>query len=93
MLGMKVMLALAATGLAVAIGGILYGVVTVGVPYPDPTPAQAAAERANLAIVEWAMVGGGLLLLCGVVGMTIRVAGRLLWPAEGSSQEDALAGR
>jgi len=39
-------------GTVVAIGGLLYGVLTVGVPYPDPTPAQAAAERANLAISD-----------------------------------------
>ncbi len=48
-------------GAVVAIGGVFYGVVTVGVPSHDATPAQASAEKAHLAIFSWAL-GVGLVV-------------------------------
>ncbi len=67
-------------GLFVAAGGLLYGVLMVGVPYPDPTPAQAAAEGANLAISSWMMASGSVVLLVGVAGMGALGVARLLRP-------------
>jgi hypothetical protein len=43
--GMAKMSVLAGIGLAMAIAGFVYGVVAVGVPTQDPTPAQAAADH------------------------------------------------
>ncbi len=74
------MISIAATGFVLTLAGFLYGVLTVGVPYPDPTPAQAAAERSNLAISDWAMAGGGIMLLAGIAGVGILGVTRLLWP-------------
>jgi len=77
---MKMMLAIAGAGLVIALGGLAYGVLTVGVPYQDPTAAQAAAERMNVAISGWAMGGGILMLLAACGGLVIIGLGRLVWP-------------
>ena len=77
---MKMMLAIAGAGLVIAFGGLLHGVLTVGVPYQDPTAAQAAAERMNVAISDWAMGVGILMLLAAGGGLVILGLGRLLWP-------------
>lgn len=74
---MKTMLAIAGAGLVIALGGWAYGVVTVGVPLQDPTAAQAAAERANVATSAWVMGGGALTVLAGIVGIAILGLGRL----------------
>jgi hypothetical protein len=42
---MAKMFVIAGIGLAMAIAGFVYGVVAVGVPTQDPTPAQAAADH------------------------------------------------
>jgi len=75
---MKTMFAIAGIGLVIALAGVAYGALTVGVPYPDPTPAQAAAERAYLAISARAMGGGVILMLAGVGGLAMLGLGRLL---------------
>jgi hypothetical protein len=75
---MKWMIVTAVVGLFMAAGGLFYGVLTVGVPYPDPTPAQAVAERSNLAISSWMMAGGTFVLLAGVAGMVCLGVARLL---------------
>jgi len=54
-------------GLIVAVAGLLYGAITVGVPHIDPTPDQAAAEEFNLAISSWGVGAGALLFLAGML--------------------------
>ena len=73
---MTKMSVLAGIGLAMAIAGFVYGVVAVGVPAQDPTPAQAAAERFNLALSGWAMAVGGVVMVAGIVGMAVAAARR-----------------
>ena len=73
---MTKMTVLAGIGLAMAIAGFVYGVVAVGVPAQDPTPAQAAAERFNLALSGWAMAIGGVVMVAGIVGMAVTAARR-----------------
>jgi hypothetical protein len=68
---MAKMSVLAGIGLALAVAGFVYGVVAVGVPAQDPTPAQAAAERFNLALSGWAMAVGGVVMVVGIIGMAI----------------------
>ena len=77
MSAMKLLLWLMLSGFAVAIGGLVYGVLAVGVPYQDPAPAQAAAERVSVAISGWAMGGGTVMILVGLVGMAFIGASRL----------------
>lgn len=77
---MKMMLTIAGVGLVIASGGLAYGIFAVGVPYQDPTAAQAAAERANAAISGWTMGGGVLILLAGVGGSVILGLRRVVWP-------------
>jgi hypothetical protein len=84
MSAMKLMLWLMLSGFAVAIGGIVYGVLAVGVPYQDPTPAQAAAERGSVAISGWAMGGGTVMMLVGLVGMAFIGVSRLVKLKSGS---------
>ena len=74
--GMAKMSVLAGIGLAMAIAGFLHGVMAVGVPAQDPTPAQAAAERFNLALSGWAMAVGGVLMLAGIIVMAVAAARR-----------------
>jgi heme/copper-type cytochrome/quinol oxidase subunit 2 len=73
---MAKMSVLAGIGLAMAIAGFVYGVVAVGVPTQDPTPAQAAAERFNLALSGWAMAVGGAVMVAGIIGMAVAAARR-----------------
>ena len=68
----------AALGGTIAIGGIIYGVVSVGVPYPDATPAQAAAERTNLAVSSWTTILGGIMLVGGLLAAAIEGAARVM---------------
>lgn len=74
----KLMLWLTLAGFAVAIGGLLYGVLAVGVPYQDPTPAQAATERVSVTISGWAMICGTVMTLFGLIGMALIGASRLV---------------
>jgi heme/copper-type cytochrome/quinol oxidase subunit 2 len=74
---MTKMSVLAGIGLAMAIAGFVYGVVAVGVPAQDPTPAQAAAERLNIALSGWAMAGGGFVMVAGIIGMAVAAARRV----------------
>jgi len=50
---MTLLLALVISGFVIALGGLMYGVLAVGIPYPDPTPAQAAAEGGSSALLDW----------------------------------------
>jgi hypothetical protein len=78
MSAMKLLLVLTLSGFVAAIGGLVYGVLAVGVPCQDPTPAQAAAERASAAISGWAMGGGTVMTLAGLVGIAFVGASRLV---------------
>ena len=73
---MAKMSVLAGIGLALAVAGFVYGVVAVGVPTQDPTPAQAESERFNLALSGWTMAVGGVVMVAGIVGMTVAAARR-----------------
>ena len=78
MSAMRLLLAVTLSGFAAAIGGLVYGVLAVGVPYPDPTPAQAASERASVAISGWAMGGGMFMTLVGLIGIAFIGVSRLV---------------
>ena len=73
---MAKMSVVAGIGLATAIAGFVFGVVAVGVPTQDPTPAQAVAEKFNLALSGWAMAGGGVVTIAGIIGMAVAAARR-----------------
>lgn len=62
-----VTLSVTGLGAVVAIGGLLYGVLSVGVPHPEPTLPQAAAEKANLAISHCATGCGMIVFATGVI--------------------------
>lgn len=53
---------MAMVGLPLFIGGFIWGVHFVGVPYQDPTPAQRADEALHSSISGWLM-GAGLCIL------------------------------
>ena len=73
---MSKMSVVAGSGLAMAIAGFVYGVVAVGVPTQDPTPAQADAERFNLALSGWVMAVGGGVTIAGIIGMAVAATRR-----------------
>jgi hypothetical protein len=60
-------LALLVVGILIVCGAIFYGVLLVGVPTPDATPAIAAAEARVERVTNWWMGGGGILVLIGMV--------------------------
>jgi hypothetical protein len=84
MSAMKFLLWLTLSGFAVAIVGLVHGALAVGVPYQDPTPAQAAAERVSVAISDLAMGSGIVMTLVGLVGMAFIGVGRLVKLKAGS---------
>jgi hypothetical protein len=55
-------------GLTLTVLGIVYAVVFVGIPYPDPTPEQAARQRLHDRVSTSMMLSG--LAIC---------AGGTLW--------------
>lgn len=59
-------LILIAVATLVFVSGVGYGVVMVGVPTQDPTPAITAAEARDVSISGWAMLLGACL---GVVSL------------------------
>jgi hypothetical protein len=60
---------------ALAVGlflvGLAYGVVMVGVPTQDPTPAIAAAEARDIRISSWGMLVGACLFVVSVVWLAV----------------------
>ncbi|HEY7090926.1 MAG TPA: hypothetical protein VH518_22710 [Tepidisphaeraceae bacterium] len=69
------------------VAGMLYGVITVGVPAPDaPAEVQRAAER-DVGISSWVMMGGLGLGVIGVVWLSIIAMSR----ASSRSREDECA--
>ncbi len=81
----------AGLGAVIAIGGLLYGVLTVGVPHPEPTLAQAAAEKSHLAISSWAMGGGIVVFVIGLLlFLAVAIVRAVAWIGV---QRDALDSR
>ena len=81
---LKLLLWLTLSGFAVAIGSLVHGALALGVPYQEPTPAQAAAERVSVAISDLAMGGGIVMTLVGLIGMAFIGVGRLVKLKSGS---------
>jgi len=54
-------------GMLIAFAGLAWGVINVGVPYSDPTPAQAAAERFHLSVCGWGIGIGFAIFVLGVL--------------------------
>jgi hypothetical protein len=54
---------MAMVGLPLFIGGFIWGVHFVGVPYQDPTPALRAEEALHRSISGWLMAAGICILL------------------------------
>jgi len=85
---MKFMVAMAVLGVVIAVCGLIYGVLAVGVPYQEPSAAQAAAEETYLTVFDWVMAGGGLMVVAGLVGAAIIGSSRRYWPR--FSKHDAM---
>lgn len=56
------------TGLITLLAGFAYGVLSVGVPYPEPTPAQARAQTAALLKSDTITIIGTFQLAMGILG-------------------------
>ena len=75
---------LSAIGLVVALLGLTYGTLLVGVPSQDPTPEMARREAFHMTIAGWVMAIGAGLLLCGILAClsvlvfrgVLRISGR-----------------
>lgn len=72
------LLVLAAVSMCMTVAAIVYGVVTVGVPYPEPTPAQAAEQRYHLGVCDQLMLGAGF---CWLVTLGVAVGLGVRWAA------------
>lgn len=55
------------------IGGFIWGVHFVGVPYQDPTPAQRADEALHSSISSWLMGAGLCILLFSALLAVVRI--------------------
>ncbi len=64
-------LILTAVSVGLFVVGLAYGVVMVGVPTQDPTPAIAAAEARDVSISGWGMLLGAFLFLVSVVWLAV----------------------
>ena len=59
------------SGLCLLLGGFVYDIVFVGIPYPDPTPEMSASYALDshiASLIRW--VGLGSIFLGCVVGVT-----------------------
>jgi hypothetical protein len=69
------LLVLVVVSVSMTAAAVLYGGATVGVPYPEPTPAQAASERHHMGVFDQLMLGAGvcwLVTLGAAVGLGVR---------------------
>ena len=64
-------------GVCVFASGMLYGVITVGVPAPDATPTFAAQERLDSDLAAIAMLAGLGISTIGGAGLAVLVVMRL----------------
>jgi len=71
-------LILIAFAVCVFVFGLAYGVVTVGVPTQDPTPAIAAAEARNNSISAWGALVGVCLFLVSLAWFAVIAVAKLL---------------
>lgn len=69
---------LGGVGLAVTVGAMFYGAMTIGVPYQDPTPEMARREAVHLAVSSWAMIIGSCMILVAIVGDVAILIGRAI---------------
>ena len=69
---------LIATGACLFGGGLVYGVVTVGVPTQDATPEVAAREARDVGRSGVLMAAG---LVTGAVGMAMLAVVAVVWAA------------
>lgn len=70
---------LIAAGVCVSAGGLVYGVVTVGVPGPDVPPAVAARDQRNMDVSFRLVVAGAVVEsvgAAGLAGVAVARAGR-----------------
>jgi hypothetical protein len=51
--------------------GFLYGVIRVGIPSQDPSPAIAAAEARDVGISSWGIFAGTCLLLVSLAWLAV----------------------
>lgn len=65
------MLLLVIAGLAVMLSALAYGGVYVNVPYPEPTPEQAASQAHHDLVFERLFVLGLAMSLVGAAGMAV----------------------
>ena len=67
-----------ATGLVLTFVGLAWGTINVGVPYPDPTPAQAAAQKFHLSVSGWCIGIGGAVFAFGILSLAVLAVQKLL---------------
>ena len=60
-------------GLGILLCGILYGAITIAVPYPDPTEAQLAYRARHNMITDWILLAGLAVFIVGVLFIPYRV--------------------
>jgi hypothetical protein len=85
---------LIATGVCVFAGGLMYGVVTVGVPTPDATPAVAAREVRDADAAGLLVTAGLMIGAVGVAALTaVAVAQAARRRAPDAEQNTAADGR
>jgi hypothetical protein len=68
-----------ALAVAVFAAGLAHGLVMVGVPTQDPTPAIATAEARNASISGWGMFAGACLFIMSVVWLAVVAIARFIW--------------
>jgi hypothetical protein len=68
---------IAMVGLLLFLGGFIWGVHFVGVPYQDPTPAQRAYEALHGSISGWLMGAGICVLMSSALFAVARII--LIW--------------
>lgn len=60
-------------GILIFLAGIVYGTITVGIPYQDPTEAQQANERLHLSITDWIMFTGLTVFVIGLLYVPVKI--------------------
>ncbi len=67
---------IAAAGMLLFIGGLIYSIVFAGIPYQDPTPQMYATWKFHQQIGDSLMLAGLVLLAGGLLlGLARKIAG------------------